>query len=182
MKMNFFLPYLLVIVIVTVLTGLVYAAVQQSYRTGADDPQIQLAMELQNRLKQGRPLTGLLPDSIRLEESMGIFATLYDQDMRPLVSSATLDGTIPQLPRGVFQYVKTHEKENVTWQPRPQIRMAMVVVLANQQGVAYIAVGRSLQQVEIRESNLRMMSFLAWSVIFVLIGITALIQFRVIKK
>ena len=34
--------------IVTILCGLIYATVQQSHRSGANDPQLQIALDLKN--------------------------------------------------------------------------------------------------------------------------------------
>ena len=48
-----FLNYLLVIAIITIIFGVIYALVQQNYRTGANDPQIQIARYIHAKLNQG---------------------------------------------------------------------------------------------------------------------------------
>jgi len=182
MRRILILNYLTAMIIVTMMTGLVYVSVQQVYRNGANDPQIQLANEMNANLKAGRPIEKLWPDSLDLQSSLGIFATLYDEHAQPLKSSALLDGKIPELPPGVFEFTKNQGEDRVTWQPRAGVRMAMVVVRGNYSPVAFIAVGRSLKEVEIREQNLLKMTAICWSTMLVLLIIFGLIHFSFYKK
>ena len=53
--------------------------------------------------------------------------------------------------------------ENVfTWQPRSGVRVAMVLKAVNGTGVCFVGVGRSLVEVEKRESNLVTMVITGW--------------------
>src|SRR3974390_1200710 len=124
MRRILFLNYFTAMVIITVMTGMMYVNVQQSYRTNADDPQIQLANEINASLRTGRPFEKLWPDSIDIQGSLGIFAVLYDEHALPLKSSALLDGKIPQLPPGVFEFTKNQAEDRITWQPRSGVRIA----------------------------------------------------------
>jgi hypothetical protein len=178
MKMAFFFPHAIVMAVTSLLIGLVYVAVQQNYRSMANDPQIQLAYEIRHHLKQGGSAEKLFADSIDLAQSLGVFAVMYDKKYQPIRSSGFLDGKYPQLPAGVFEYVKTHGEERVTWQPRKGIRMAMVVLEAAYPAAGFIALGRSLNEMESREIQLRTMVIMCWFAVMGLIAVAGLIQFR----
>ncbi len=148
--------------LVTIIIGLVYATVQQGHRSVANDPQLQIARDMAHRLSENKSAAYLFPkDSIDLSRSLGLFATLYDHNGNPVYSSALLDGKLPRVPKGVLEFVKENGEDAVTWQPNGCVRMAMVVERVNSPQVAAVAVGRSLQEVEVRESNLVKMIFLA---------------------
>ena len=46
-----FIQHLSAIAIITIIMGLIYASVQQTYRSNADDPQIQIAHDLRDHLQ-----------------------------------------------------------------------------------------------------------------------------------
>jgi hypothetical protein len=173
MKPFFLLPYFCGAASATALVLLVYAAVQQTYRQAADDPQIQIASELAHRWALGKTMEAFFSDTIELSSSSASFVELYSTDGRPLRSSGLLHGFIPQLPAGVLDFVKTHGQDRVSWQPEAGVRMAMVVLKTPTAPVRYVAVGRSLQETENREKRLRFMVFIFWSVLVGLITITA---------
>jgi hypothetical protein len=175
MRVPTVLPYASAAAIATVLLLLVYASVQQTYRTGADDPQVQLAKDLNHRLETGQSVERMMPDSIELSESLGVFVTFYGSDLRPLRSSGFLHGQLPRIPSGVFDFVKTHGEERVSWQPESQVRMALVVLRSSAPPVAFVVVGRSLLEVEKREHNLELMVLLSWGFILGIIILTALV-------
>ena len=54
MKKVPFINYFLVIAIVTVISGIIYATVQQAYRTAANDPQIQIARDIKFKTATGQ--------------------------------------------------------------------------------------------------------------------------------
>jgi hypothetical protein len=178
MKMAFFFPHAVAMAVTSLLIGLLYVAVQQNYRSMANDPQIERAYEIRHHLKQGGSADKLFTDSIDLAQSLGVFAVMYDKQYRPIRSSGFLDGKYPQLPAGVFEYVKTHGEERVTWQPRKGIRMAMVVLEAAYPAAGFIALGRSLNEIESRETQLRTTVITCWFAVMGLIAVAALIQFR----
>jgi hypothetical protein len=133
--------------------GMIYIGVQQNYRSGANDPQVAVALEMAMNIHDGKPVDRWLSDSIHLDRSLLVFATLYNDQARPLRSSGFLHGKYPQLPKGVFDFVRVHGEERVTWQPEIGVRMAMDVIKSPADG--FIAVGRSLKEIEIREEKLR---------------------------
>jgi hypothetical protein len=174
-----FLNYLLVIAIITIIFVVIYAVVQQNYRTGANDPQIQIARDIHAKLNQGKPVDNFFADTIGIAQSLSTFATLYDANGKPVRSSGYLDGKMPELPAGVFDFAKIHGENEVTWQPRNGVRMAMVIISSNASPAAFVASGRSLQEVEVREHNLITIIFLGWIICIGLVLFHSGLQFYI---
>jgi len=169
--------------LVTVLCLVVYAAVQQTYRTAANDPQVQLATEIKNRLEQSESILPIFPsDTISLTRGLSVFAALYNADGQPISSSGFLHGQMPRLPAGVFEVTKTKGENRVTWQPEPGVRMAMVLLKINTATVQFVAVGRSLQEIELRENNLLVMVLAGWIICLTIIGVNAVFYFFLKKQ
>jgi len=162
---NYFITHFAIFMIVTVLCGLIYVSVQQSHRSGANDPQLQIALDLKNAIQAnqstGKWMTG---DSTEISNSLSVFKTLFDKDGEPLQSTGFLDGNPPRIPKGVFDFTTKHTENVLTWQPRGCVRLAMVIELVNSPSVGFVAVGRSLKEVEKRESTLVTMVVVAWLV------------------
>jgi hypothetical protein len=170
-------------IIVTVIFLFIYASVQQSYRTAANDPQMQLASEIKQRLENGQSIQNFFPnDSVDLSKSFNVFAMLLDNQCHVMRSSGFLHGENPILPKGVFDFVKTNGEDRVTWQPQPNVRMAMVIMKINADSINYVAVGRSLKEVEVRESDLLFMTFVGWIICIAVISINAVIYFFMKSK
>ena len=177
MKKSFLLNYLVTIAIITIIFGVIYATVQQSYRTAANDPQIQIARDINARLHEGNPVESFFADTVNIAQSLSTFVALYDATGKPVRSSGYLDGKMPGLPAGVFDFTKSHGEHQVTWQPREGVRMAMVIVSSRASRIGFVASGRSLQEVEVREQDLVMMIFFGWIVCVVVILLYAVLQF-----
>ena len=160
--------------LVTVIMLLIYTTIQQSYRTGLNDPQIQIARDLGRQLEKGRSIdASVSTDPIDITKSLSPFIVLYDAQGKPLRSNAILDGKMPQLPLGVFEEVKVNGEYDVSWQPRKGIRMAMVIEKTNAAPVQFVAVGRSMIEVEKRTRNMMTMVFIAWILCLAIIAIGA---------
>jgi hypothetical protein len=172
------LPPLGSIAVITAILLFIYAAVQQNYRSNANDPQLQMARDISQRLRAGKSLENVYPkDSVDISKSLAVFAVLYDNNERPLKTSAFLDGHIPQLPKGVFEFTRLHGEDVITWQPWKGVRIAMVVISVQSPGAGYIAVGRSLKEVEIRENNLVLMGLLCWLICTGIVVVSEIIQY-----
>jgi hypothetical protein len=149
--------------IATVLALALYGIPQSVLRSGANDPQVQLAGDLAAHLQEGVPIAEAMPHaSIDLARSLSPFLIAYDKDGRPLASQATLDGATPVLPRGVFDYVGRHGEDRITWQPRPHLRIAAIVERVDGGQGGYVVAGRSMREVENRIDNVQKMAGLAW--------------------
>jgi sensor histidine kinase regulating citrate/malate metabolism len=160
--LNLLPVWLTLVFVITLLCGLIYASVQQSLRQGANDPQIQIAEDLADRLN---PLTQIpnFSQTVDLKKSLSTFVIIYNHDGKPITSTAYLDNQIPSPPIGVFQNAEKNKENRVTWEPQDQIRIAAVIVpFGNQTG--FILAGRSLREVEKRVDRITAFTFIIWLV------------------
>lgn len=141
-----------------------YAALQQVLRSGANDPQIQMAQDTAARLERGTPAASLVGETVDLSTSLAPFLIVYNPSGQVLAASASLDARntrAPTLPPGVLQDATPEHEDRFTWQPRAGVRLASVVV-ATPQG--YVLAGRSLREVERRERDAEVVVGAAWLV------------------
>jgi hypothetical protein len=152
-------------IVTTLLCGLVYMAVQQSLRMGANDPQIQMAEDAAVALAAGGKPESVLPAArVDISTSLAPFLVVYNSAGEPLASSGLLHGTVPLLPHGVFAYTHQKGEDRVSWQPEPGIRMAAVLVAYEGSQPGFILSARSLREVETRESQTEQITGIAWLV------------------
>jgi hypothetical protein len=178
MKFLFLIPYITAMAVCSLCLGVMYVSVQQNFRSNANDPQLQLATDIRNSLELGQSPEKWLPGNIDLSGSLSPFVTFYDKNLQPVQSTGFLEGKFPLLPKGIFDFVNQHGEERVSWQPRRDIRMAMIVLAVKAPDIGFVAVGRSLKEVEIRESNLLNMVFVGWLLAMGLIALAAFIRFK----
>ena len=186
--MNFvvktFLSWLPLAVAITGLSMLVQITVQQNYRHSLNDPQIQMAEDAAYNLSQGgQPAAQVPPGLIDIRESLAPWIGVYTDTYEALESNAMLDGKTPVIPQGVLEAAKnglpllvghhltvgTPPNENrISWQPRSDVRQAIVVVATEREGKTfYVVAGRNMREVENREGMLSTIVFLAWIAILV---------------
>lgn len=152
---------------------LVYAAVQQSYRQSADDPQVQMANDAATALSNGHSADSLIPATkISIDQSLAPFLIIYDASGRELASSALLDGQTPALPNGVLDSTKQLGENRISWQPRNGVRIATVIVSSKD---GFVLAGRNMREVEQRESQVSTFAGLTW--VFAMVGTLAVIAF-----
>lgn len=134
---------------ITLVCGIVYITVQQSYSMSANDPQFQIAEDAANALSKGAdPKTLVGPAPIEISQSLAAYLVIYDSSGNMIASGASLDGSPLKIPKGVVDYVTKNGKDAATWQPEPGVRQAMVGIRSSA-GKGYIAfAGRSLRMVE----------------------------------
>jgi len=148
----------------TIVVMFIYAAVQQTYRSGANDPQVQLAQDAAERLRAGAvPMAVLPPDTIDLQWGLAPFVIVYDAQNLALAGSGRLDGAIPVPPEGVIERARTQGWNSVTWMPRRSVRVAAVLRAVDDRSGRVVLAARSLREVEERESRLLVMAALAWA-------------------
>ncbi len=149
---------------ITLLCFLVYATVQQNFRQSANDPQIAIAEDSAIALKNGAPAQALIPpQEVDLSQSLTPFLIIYNSNAKPITSSGKLDGETPVPPQGVFEFAKIFGENRFTWEPKPNVRIAAVMVYyQNGDNPGFVLAGRSLREVEKRESQLSFMTFAVW--------------------
>jgi hypothetical protein len=152
------LAILLTLTTFIALTG--YNISQQVLRMSANDPQIQMAEDAAQRLNAGEDAERIVPDhKVDMAASLAPFVIIYDDSGRPVASSVSLDGVTRTPPRGVFDFVRVHGEERVTWQPRPGVRIASVVVRTEK---GFVVAGRNMREVEIREKIVFKLAAMGW--------------------
>lgn len=161
--------FIVLATIVTLISLTIYASVQQSYRTGANDPQVNAVEEISSLLAQGAPPEAIVGQGpgIDIGSSLSLFVIIFDKDGKPLASSGKLNDKIPEPPSGVINYVKQHGEERFTWQPQPSVRLATVIKKADKDG-GYALAARSLREVENRVNRLTQMVGIAWVLLLAL--------------
>lgn len=172
--------WLLTVVIVTGLCGLLYVVAQQGLRHGADDPQIQMAEDIAGKLRTGQQLQSVLTtDKVDIANSLAPYVILFDTTGKPVASSAQLNGQMPTIPPGVFEYVRQNGEDRFTWQPQAGVRSAVVVTKFTGVNSGFVLAGRSLREVEKREDNTMMLILFSW---IALLFITAAVAFLFFRK
>jgi hypothetical protein len=164
--LNIWLP---IVFVGTVVLLAAYIGIQQDLRQSANDPQIQLAEDGAVFLSKGLSAANLLGSiQINPATSLQVFGLVYDQNGKLLGSSMVLGSTTPVIPAGILTYALTHKDDRVTWQPAPGVRIAAVVKhFSGPTSSGFLVVGRSVREVELRESSLGTMMLAAWLVMTV---------------
>jgi len=134
---------------------------QQVLRLGANDPQVEITGNLKSQFEHGLSPSPLASkDTVDMEESLSPFTMAFDEQGRLLASSGVLHGASPVLPAGVFDYVRQHGEERVTWQPERGVRIATVVRHLSTGG--FVLAGRNMREVEAREQLATTQAGLVW--------------------
>lgn len=156
---------------VTVVTGLVYAGVQQNYRQGANDPQIEITEEISQAISKGAPADQIIPPSsgTDVKVSLAAFAMVFDKDGKVIGSSAKLGGKDPVPPKSVFENAKKQGRSILTWEPEKGTRIATVILPVKGSSDEYfILAGKNIREVEKREHQLLLMAAMSWVLLLLL--------------
>lgn len=153
----------------SVLALALYLIPQQVLRNGANDPQVELATNLATRLESSGITNGLQQGAlvnsggvVDMARSLSPFLIVYDDQGRALGSNAQLNGQTPVPAKGVFDYVRTHGEERVTWRPGDGVRVAAVVERVNGPQPGFVLAGRSLREVQANIHHIRNLAGLTW--------------------
>ena len=160
------LSFLIIAGIITVIFGTIYGTVQQNYRQSTWDPQIQMAEDAWSQTKTGPSLQSVISSgTVNINYSLAPYLVFYDPSGNPLAGNGMLDGVLPKLPAGVFDYALKFGENRFTWQPQPDIRQSVVLIsMKDSVHSGFVMAGRSLREIEIRENRLTFMVFIGWFV------------------
>jgi hypothetical protein len=147
-------------VVISAFSMLVYASVQQAYRQGANDPQIQMANDAADALNSGSSIESIMPqEKVFFEKSLASFYLIFNSAEQPIAGSGILNNSLQTLPDGVLAYAKEQGENRVTWQPQPGVRVAAVIVPYKD---GFVLAGRNLREVEVREAQVQMFAGVTW--------------------
>ncbi len=150
-------------VIITLLSGLLYATVQQVLRMNANDPQIQIAEDAATALASGKSVDSVVPNTqIDIATSLAPYVIVFDNSGKAIASSGLLHNQLPTLPSGVFDYVRQNGEDRITWQPEPGVRSATVVTRYGGAQPGFVMAGRSLRESENRTDQLGVIIGFGW--------------------
>jgi hypothetical protein len=150
--------------------GFVDLVVQQNYRLGADDPQIQMAEDSAAALKQGKSPDSLIPPySVDITQSLAPFETIVNSKLQIIATNATAPNpSILLPPLGVFTDAAKEGELNFTWQTADGQRFATIVTPA---GSDFVLAARSLKEVEKREDLLLDITIVAWICVLLTVAV-----------
>lgn len=171
MVMNKLLPWAMVLALITVVFGTIYAVTQQAQRNDANWPQIQMSSDTAAKLDDKADPLVLMGDQVDITKSLKPFSVIYDKKGKPVAGSGFINDKLPKIDKGVLEHSKGKDYNAVTWKPAQDTRIAAVVVEAKNY---YVLSGRSLKEVEKNEDQTLMLSLLGWLVsTLLLLGILA---------
>jgi len=157
---NIFKLWLPFAVVITAFSMLAYASVQQVYRQGANDPQIQMANDAADALNSDSSIDSIVPqEKVSFAKSLAPFYVIYDTEGKPVTGSGVLDGNLPEIPKGVLDNAKQMGENRRTWQPNDSVRIASVVVPYKD---GFVLAGRNLREVEAREAQVSGFAGTTW--------------------
>lgn len=151
----------MVAVIITMLAGLTFFVSKQTMRQMAFDPQIQVAEDLANQLRDGRSGQASL-NKVEITRSLAQFTIMLDKSGKLTSSTALLDGQAPIISPEILNGARDTGESRVTWQPKKGQRFAVVVRYYAGQGEGYVIIGRSLREVENRINDLGNLVLMSW--------------------
>jgi hypothetical protein len=198
---NAVLSWLSLAAAITGIAILLYATVQQNYRESLNDPQVQVAEDTASALVKGGGIENILwretplqvstssKSFIDIATSLSTWTAYYAEDGTPLESTGLLEGSLPRIPKGVFEDTAVGKgkgtsvpyESRITWQPKSGVRQAIVVVRVPdpKRGIGFVVSGRNMREVEDREGKLGMMAGLMWFMILLITLLTEMVVERI---
>lgn len=156
--------------LVSALALMTYAVGQQVLRHAANDPQIEMASDAAAEIADGASPAAVVPTKqIDVARSLAPFLIVYDDVGQPIASSATLHGKVPRPPIGVFNAVRSLQRDALTWQPEPGVRIASITYRFSGARSGFVLAGRSLREVERREDMLLKLVACGWLALIVVL-------------
>lgn len=157
MKNALFISHAAAAIIITGIMLCLYAAVQQTYRSSANDPQLQIARDISTDETKYNLFSN---DHVELTKSLATFVEIFDENGTAIKSTGYINNVLPRPPKSIFTNI--NNEDVITWQPQADVRLAMVFEKMNGTGKGFVASGRSLKETEIRENNLVKMIMITW--------------------
>ena len=165
--------------LLTLLGGLCMQVTQQLLRRGADQPQQQMVNLAASRLAEGETPDQVIPPAhVELGRDLQPFLIYYNDRGEPLRGTGYLDQKLPSPPAGVFEYLRSHPTDAITWQPRHNLRIATVLQRITGPQAGFLLAGRDMVLVEKQESLLYHLSVVSWIIVLALLALGAALLSR----
>jgi hypothetical protein len=153
--------------VTTVLFGTIYVTVQQLDRSSTNDAPQRLASQVASEIREGQTATLSAQPHVDLSRSLAPFVVVENAQGQATAGSGFLDGDLVSLPTGVLTTAAHNGSDDVTWQPKPNLRFATVTLRVGHQ---FVSAGQSLAPTESRDSVLQALVGLSWLVAMLVIG------------
>ncbi len=154
-------------IIIVVVGGTGCLGLQQVYRSGADDPQVQIVDDVARAVEGGVDPAQIIPNpSTDVAISLSPFLASFSAERIPTLSSGVMDGSSINIPTEIFAAAKETSEHRATWEPKDGVRVALVV-RALKDGT-FIVAGRNLREVEKRMSHTNTFAVLGISLALIL--------------
>jgi hypothetical protein len=168
-EVKYFLAFVFFTAIILVF---VYAVAQNILRSGANEPQIQIAEDASFLLAHNAPMGPIVPEaSVELLRNLGPFIQVYDEKGSLLDGNALLNGVSPKISKEDLLYTKQHGENRITWQPEAGTRIATIIFHYDGQNPGYVVSGRSLRETENRIQDIAKLCFFMWFGLVFVVGI-----------
>ncbi len=164
------------VVILVVIFGTIEVVTQQSERTAANYPQIQLAEDTAASLTNGSKPGVLTPGHVNMKRSLAPFVIIYSKLGQPISGNGYLNGRLPLAPVGILHDANDTAYYWVSWQPASDVRIASVTVAANNY---YVLSGRSLKQIEMNENDTFWYSFAGGVISLLVLGVIFVLRQKI---
>jgi hypothetical protein len=149
------------IIVATILFGTVYVVAQQLDRLWANDAPLRLASQVGAELRAGQSTTLDAQSHVDLAQSLAAFVVIEDAQGNPSAGSGFLHGSLISLPTGVLASAAASGQDDVTWEPRSDLRFATVTLRV---GDKFVTAGQSVKPSEDRDRTVRLLVGLGWLV------------------
>src|SRR5665213_1473164 len=110
--MRKYIPWLAAALILVIVFGSLYGVVQQSQRTEANSPQIQLAEDAATALNNG--VNPTVNGHTDMAHSLSTFVIIYDLQGKVVSGSGYLNNSVPTAPDGILTAAKGHTYHAIT--------------------------------------------------------------------
>jgi hypothetical protein len=164
--------FVLQALILIIIFGTIYVAVQQNWRLSADQLPLRLAALATQQIAGGTDPKAIAEDSTDLGATLEPFVIVYDKDKKVAASSGKLNGSVPSPPKGVFDHItRTRSQERFTWEPAKGYRYATVVqgVFKDNQVQYYVLAAQTLRETEAQIKNLTVLVGAGWILSLILL-------------
>ncbi len=143
-----------------------YFIIQQTYRSQANDPQVQVVEDTSAAFSSGvNPAEYPFQQKTNIEKSLAPFVIVYDANRKPITFSGVLNDAPPIPPAGALEASQNNLDHRFTWEPQKGVRIAAVARYFNSTSTnssGYVLMGRSLREVESRIATAGKTLLLGW--------------------
>ena len=169
--------WLVSLLAISIVFVIIYFAAHYALRSGANEPQIQVANDTAWKtalqLEQNGKIVPLEGEKMDISSSQGSFVIVYNKDGEVIDSTGVYNGQVPKLPDGVLQGTVEGEKTIFTWEPVENVRIAAVVVSSGKYG--YVLAGKSLVDTESSINKLAYILLVTYGLLLVGITVVAVV-------